>query len=214
MPWLLFVGLAAAYVLRRKRAASTIAPDSDPTPTATTGTAAAFAGISTMSDASESSASYTNSSGASVTDWKADYGTPNEWDRKYPTSDPKKPLTVNFDDFDPEFRAKLEAAIAAMELQGYDPRVFEAARTQRRQAYLYGQGRTTFPGYGREGSKVTWTLDSSYHGKFPARAADVISRSTGWSDPKFFTAWGAAAKAAGLTWGGDWKSKDLPHVQL
>lgn len=144
--------------------------------------------------------------------WDDAWGKPNEWDRRYPDARVDKPLAVNMDDFDPTFRAKLEAAFAAMQAQGFDPYVFEGARTQKRQAYLYGQGRPTFATYGRDGNKVTWTLDASKHGAYPCRAADVISKTTYWSDPAFFTAWGKAAEAQGLRWLGS--IGDKPHVEL
>lgn len=147
-----------------------------------------------------------------VSTWEAEWGTPNEWDRRYPGARVDKPLQVNASDFDPTFYAKLQAAFADMQAQGFDPYVFEGARTQQRQAYLYGQGRTTFKTYGRTGSKVTWTLDASKHGTYPCRAADVISKTTFWKDPAFFEAWGKAAKAQGLRWLGD--IGDKPHVEL
>lgn len=215
MPWIALFGLAVVLVVRRKRATLANGTQAATQGYRTTTTTRTDTEPQTPNEQSVSGSSSGDLSGVSnVPDWNTAWGTPNQWDTKYPTSDPSKPLTVDFDDFDPTFRAKLEAAIAAMEVQGFDPRVFEAARTQRRQAYLYGQGRTDFAGYGRTGSKVTWTLDSSYHGKYPARAADVISKAKGWSDSAFFEAWGAAVKAQGLTWGGDWKSRDMPHVQL
>lgn len=52
-------------------------------------------------------------------------------------------------------------------------------------------------------------------------AADIISKSKGWSDPAFFKALGEEARAVGLFWGGDWDGDgvrepgedDQPHVQ-
>ena len=53
-----------------------------------------------------------------------------------------------------------------------------------------------------------------------ARAADIVDRRYGWGGPaknlgfKFWKDLGAAARAEGLTWGGDWRSfKDVAHVQ-
>lgn len=143
--------------------------------------------------------------------WNDAWGKPNEWDRKHPSARVDKPLPVDWSEFDPTFAAKVRAAFADMERQGFDPYVFEGARTQQRQAYLYGQGRKDFPVYGRGGDQVTWTLDASKHGAYPARAVDVISKSTYWNDRKFFEAWGKAAKAQGLRWLGP---KDSPHAEL
>jgi len=149
---------------------------------------------------------------ANAREWLPEWGTPNRWDALYPAAPADKPLAVKWDEFDPEFARRLRAAFDTMEAQRFDPYVFEAARTQRRQAWLYGQGRPEFRGTGRAGKKVTWTLDASKHGASPARAADVISRTTYWNDPRFFDAWGKAAEAQGLRWLGS--IGDKPHVEL
>lgn len=144
--------------------------------------------------------------------WDDVWGTPNEWDKRYPDARPDKVLPVNWDDFDPEFARRLRLAFAEMEGAGFDPYVHEAARTQRRQAWLYGQGRPSYPSTYHAGPVVTWTLNASNHGKYPARAADVISKTTYWGDPAFFKAWGKAVNNAGLRWLGD--IGDMPHAEL
>lgn len=148
--------------------------------------------------------------------WNTAWGTPNEYDRRYPDARVDRPVPVDFNDFDPTFRAKLETAFAAMQARGFDPIVFEGGRSQRRQAYLYGKGRPTFPGYGRaEGPIVTQILTAGKHGTYPGKAADVISKAHGWSSKEFYAAWGEEAKRAGLTWGGSWKTLvDMPHVEV
>lgn len=186
---LVLVGLALVAVVLRKRGSAT---DGE-----------------TASAASSSAEAVTTT----PADWNDAFGEPNGWDTKYPTADPSKVLTYSADDLDPDFRAKLDTVIAGMTARGLDPKVYEGGRTQRRQAYLWGQGRPDFPVYGREGSQVTWTLTSN-HGAYPARAVDVISKSKGWSDQSFFTALGEEAGKAGLTWGGNWKSRDYPHLEL
>lgn len=144
--------------------------------------------------------------------WPKEWGTPTVWDSAYPDADPEKPLPVKKEDIAPELWAAWIRIEAEMRRLGYDPVIFEAGRTQRRQAWLYGQGRPDFPG-GRAGNVVTWTLQSN-HPEKPARALDVIDRSSGWSDPDFFSNLGTVAKAAGLEWGGDWSVRDLPHVEI
>lgn len=151
---------------------------------------------------------------ASANEWNAAWGTPNEWDKRYPDARPDRPAPVNWSDFDPEFARRLRAAFDTMEAQSFDPFVYEGARTQRRQAYLYGQGRPTFATYGRAGKVVTRILDASKHGAYPVKAADVVSRTTWWNDPKFFEAWGKAAEAQGLRWLGNTSLGDKPHVEL
>ena len=53
------------------------------------------------------------------------------------------------------------------------------------------------------------TARHSWH--FYGLAVDVISRRTQWDDPAFFRAIAVHLKAAGLDWGGDWSTPDLPH---
>ena len=153
----------------------------------------------------------TRSEGTSA-DWDPKWGSPGPWDRKYPDADPSRPLPVNQADVDPSLWAKWLIVSSELKRLGYSPVIFEAGRTQRRQAWLYGQGRPDFPG-GREGDPVTWTL-SSNHPELPARALDVIDSKTGWSDPDFFSALGVLALRNGLKWGGNWTTRDLPHIEL
>ena len=198
MPVPLFLALAAAVgvVLARRRNAT------DGSASSSAKAAAADAGAKPSVTPAPSSA------------WLADWGTPNEWDTRYPAADPTKPLPYTPTDLDPVFSQKLELAFDELRALGFDPKVFEAGRTQRRQAWLYGQGRPEFPGTGRPGNKVTWILSASNHGRFPGEAVDVISATAGWGNPAFFTALGAAVKKQGLGWGGDWKARDYPHVEL
>ena len=144
--------------------------------------------------------------------WPKEWGTPSQWDSAYPDADPAKPLPVKKEDIAPELWAAWIRVEAELRRLGYNPVIFEAGRTQRRQAWLYGQGRPSFPG-GREGEIVTWTLQSN-HPEKPARALDIIDQKTKWSDPDFFSNLGTVAKAVGLGWGGDWTVRDLPHVEL
>ncbi len=148
--------------------------------------------------------------------WNPAWGTPNQYDQRYPDAVVERPVPVSWDDFDPTFRAKLTAAFDAMMKRGFDPVVYEAGRSQRRQAYLYGKGRASFPDYGDGTARiVTQILTAGKHGVYPTKAADVISRKAGWSDKTFYAAWGEEAKRAGLTWGGDWKTLvDMPHVEI
>lgn len=149
-----------------------------------------------------------------VTGWNPAWGTPNDWDARYPGSDPSRPIPYDAANLDPVLRDKVAAIFLELEQLGYDPRVFEGARTQHRQAWLYGSSRLDFPVYGRAGRWLTGTLSASNHGANPVRAVDIISRSRGWEWPEFYVALGAAAKRQGLTWGGDWPKRDSVHVEL
>jgi len=164
--------------------------------------------------------------------WQPEWGTKNKWDELYPDVLPSKLIPVKSDELDPTFKAKLDAAFAELKKinPAYDPIIWEAGRSQHRQAFLYGKGRPDFKVYGRAGTQVTQTLNSGRHGIYPARAADVVSASKLWSWPEFYKDWGKVAVAQGLRWLGgsktdtddgrtdDQRAKDAigdnPHVEL
>jgi len=95
----------------------------------------------------------------------------------------------------------------AMRERGFDPMVYETLRDKKRQYYLFCQGRTAKQAFmhgvpkkyadawARPGIVVTQTLKSKH---LVGKAADVVSQSTLWSDPKFFTALAEEAKKVGL----------------
>ena len=164
--------------------------------------------------------------------WQPEWGTKNKWDELYPDVLPSKLIPVKSDELDATFKAKLDAAFAELKKinPAYDPVIWEAGRSQHRQAFLYGKGRPDFKVYGRAGTQVTQTLNSGRHGIYPARAADVVSASKLWSWPEFYKDWGKVAVAQGLRWLGgsktdtddgrtdDQRAKDAigdnPHVEL
>ena len=146
--------------------------------------------------------------------WNPAWGKKNAWDTKYGNVLPNKKITFNWGDLDPNLSSKLKDVFKEMEERGFDPIGWEGARSQARQAFLYGQGRPNFYLFGRAGSQVTKTLDASLHGASPAKAVDVISKSKGWGDMNFFKNLGEVAKKHGLKWGGDWAMRDYPHVQI
>lgn len=91
-----------------------------------------------------------------------------------------------------------------MRKRGYDPIAYETERTEARQAFLYGQGRTKAqlrragvnPIWAKPGLPIrTYTMDSKHMHK---KAVDVISVSRLWGDPKFFDALEEEAKKEGF----------------
>lgn len=93
------------------------------------------------------------------------------------------------------------------EKEGLNVCITETYRSQERQNYLYAQGRT------REGKIVTWTKKSRHTSKL---AWDICKNVKGqeYSDNTFFMKCGAIAKKLGITWGGTWKERDLPHFEV
>jgi hypothetical protein len=127
---------------------------------------------------------------------------------------PKPPREISADrdlaKLAPRFRAAVERVLAEMRRAGFQPAVVEALRTPERQEYLFGFGRSYDDGRGvvTQASTADW----SWHGY--GLAVDIVCAKRAWdAPPEFWRALGAAARDEGLVWGGDWKMRDLPHVQ-
>ena len=86
-------------------------------------------------------------------------------------------------------------------------RITETYRSQKRQNWLYAQGRI------RKGNVVTWTKNSRHTSR---RAWDICKDVKGqeYSDSGFFKACGQIAKELNITWGGTWKQADTPHFEI
>ncbi|MCX8053181.1 MAG: hypothetical protein N3B12_05185 [Armatimonadetes bacterium] len=89
------------------------------------------------------------------------------------------------------FRRKVERLLERMRGRGFDPIIFEAARSRQRQEWLYGVGRTHHKGR----KPVTWTMTSRH---LVGKAADIVSKSRGWDWPEFFDALKSEASRLGL----------------
>lgn len=112
----------------------------------------------------------------------------------------------------PAFRVAVEALLRDLEAEtGFKYRLFETLRTPERQAFLFGAGREWDDGRGIVTNART-SLDS-WHGF--SLAVDIVEKdATPWDvPPGFWEALGRLCKKHGLTWGGDWKKPDRPHVQ-
>jgi hypothetical protein len=82
---------------------------------------------------------------------------------------------------EPWVKDEVEAIFAEMRAEGYDPIAFETYRTQARQEWLYGIGRSHDLGK----RPVTWTRNSRHRVR---KAVDVISKSRWWSWDEFYDA--------------------------
>lgn len=95
----------------------------------------------------------------------------------------------------------------------YKPAIVEGFRTTRRQQELYAQGRT------KPGKIVTQrngtTNPSNHQSSLACDIAFLRSGNFRWDVPNdLWDYLGHCARAAGLTWGGDWKSPvDKPHIE-
>lgn len=114
----------------------------------------------------------------------------------------------------PPFLMKLEAVLDAAMLQGRAYWVIEGYRSYARSDELYEQGRS------KPGPRVTNAKAGQSAHNFGI-AADLVL--DGYIDraglqpdyrPASYDLLGHLCPAHGLVWGGSWKFKDLPHVQL
>lgn len=98
---------------------------------------------------------------------------------------------------DPTFRKHVETLLVLMIRDGWDPKVHETYRSPARASMLALVGRGT-------------ARSMHCYGV----AADIISAKDKWGAPvEFWLALGHHARELGLTWGGTWRKRDLPHVQ-
>lgn len=89
------------------------------------------------------------------------------------------------------FADRVRRVIAALEARGFDPVPWETLRSQERQDWLYGIGRT----HSLSRKPVTWTLKSRH---LVGKACDLVSRSRLWAWPAFYVALREEALKEGL----------------
>lgn len=111
----------------------------------------------------------------------------------------------------PKMQEAVERIVKGMADAGHKAKVFETLRTEERQAFLYGFGRSYDDGRGT----VTKVQDAKRGWHFFGLAVDIVeSDATPWNaSQSFWQTLGKLAEANGLTWGGRWKFLDLPHSQ-
>lgn len=125
------------------------------------------------------------------------------------------------DGVDPDLRWRIERLLAIMRILGRPMFVTAGVRTDEEQAALYARGRTAAGTIVTHADGVT---KRSKHQRDPStgygRAVDLAfvpfaetPEADTWRGS--WAVFGEAAKALGLTWGGDWSTlPDRPHVEL
>lgn len=88
---------------------------------------------------------------------------------------------------------------------GLDIFITETYRSQKRQYYIYGQGRT------RSGQIVTWTKSSRHTSR---RAWDIACNGGTLYNLTVLAKAGQIAADLGITWGGTWNTPDRPHFEI
>lgn len=137
------------------------------------------------------------------------------------------PRDHSFENLDPTFRERLQAALADLEAAGTPFRFVEGFRSVERQQWLFGQGRPSVEPFGRPGTIVTQRDGvnrlSNHQGTGEpgtGRGADCYPMKNGkvHIPPASDAVWERYAEALerhGLTAGHHWPSfKDSPHAEL
>jgi len=122
-------------------------------------------------------------------------------------------MANNINDLHPRLQEIIPILKKNCEAQGLKIAIGECLRTVAEQDALYAQGRTT------SGQIVTNAKGSSYSSQHQWGIAFDFYRNDGTGayneSGQFFEKVGAAGKAVGLGWGGDWTSfVDRPHLYL
>lgn len=120
------------------------------------------------------------------------------------------------DSFHPVFAAKINIVISQLRAKGWH-------------AYIH-QGKTRTEAQAKKNAKEGDGIVNSWHRKDVHKslraqvvelyAADIIDARWAWGGEaaskshQFWKDLGAFAKANGLAWGGDWKKKDVAHVEM
>lgn len=112
----------------------------------------------------------------------------------------------------PEAKDKVSQLIENLAARGIEAEIAQGTRSAAEQNALYAQGRT------KPGAIVTNARggkSNHNHKKAVDLVPTELKNRKNW-DPEnpIWGVIGEEAKKLGLEWGGDWKRKDLPHVQL
>jgi peptidoglycan LD-endopeptidase CwlK len=124
----------------------------------------------------------------------------------------------------PELAHKVRLILEAMKTLGFPMMVTGGVRTTAEQQALYALGRSkpgkvvTYRDGVRLKSNHQTKADGFGHAVDCAFLADVDGDGSpddpSWDMKHPWELYGAMAKALGLVWGGSWKMRDLPHVEL
>jgi peptidoglycan L-alanyl-D-glutamate endopeptidase CwlK len=113
---------------------------------------------------------------------------------------------------DPAVATRVQRVLDAMAALGFPMMVVAGLRTVAEQQALYARGRTA---PGRIVTYADGVTKPSHHQS--GRAVDCVFLADGkpsWAEGHPWAAYGACAEAVGLVWGGRWRMRDLPHVEL
>lgn len=106
-------------------------------------------------------------------------------------------------------RQQVDCVLQRLEHGGWSYKVYETYRSDRRQRWLYAQGRT------RPGPRVTNVATAQTGNHYWGLGIDIIHGTKLWNHPRFFYWLGQHYEACGMVAGAFWKSfPDAPHGQF
>ena len=118
----------------------------------------------------------------------------------------------------PQLVEKIGRVLDAMGALGFPMMVTDGLRTVEQQRALYAQGRTAPGLVVTNCDGTTKRSNHQAHADNLGHAVDccfVVNGKPSWDAHMPWKAYGAAAEAHGLTWGGSWtRLTDLPHVEM
>ncbi len=119
-------------------------------------------------------------------------------------------MNRNLKDLNPIVESKTIEWLEACKNVGLDILVTNTYRSMHEQSKLYNKGRTT------PGNIVTYAKAGySYHQhRLAVDFCPMLGGECAWNRTDLFTQAGEIAKSLGFEWGGDWKNKDMPHIQM
>ncbi len=118
---------------------------------------------------------------------------------------------MRLSDVKPILAEKCEAIIALAASEGFTLIVTNGYRSNAEQDALYRIGRR-----GIKGERVVTNArggQSNHNRREAVDFAFVVKGEISWNE-KLYLNIGRWAKQVGLNWGGNWRFKDLPHVEL
>ena len=127
----------------------------------------------------------------------------------------------------PQLRAKIIQILAEMKLRGHTMMITDGVRFVEDQQAAYAKGRTTPGPNVRTGHPLGDTVtradgvrkksNHQLHADGCGHAVDccfVVDGKPSWDERLPWGVYGALGKALGLVWGGDWPSRDRPHLEM
>lgn len=121
----------------------------------------------------------------------------------------------------PVFRFRVQQVLADLQALGWQPVVASAIRSSAEQTEKVKKGYSkTMHSWHVPSTMAMLRADKSSFNVVNGNAADIVDKRYGWDGPaskKDFQFWkdlGRTAKKHGCEWGGDWKMRDVAHIQM